>query len=146
MEFNRRNAMIMYGAGVGLLGPLALVLDAASKDVQVAVAFSAIGLLLVSYMRLGVLSVRSVKAARASGDKQVDERTRRRMVLHFPVMVFAPFVVLAAHPWGDITVAIAAMLTFVPHMLYMHVMLIVGFAMKRRERKAPPADGGTSPA
>ena len=143
---NRRNALIMFALGLVALVPLALVLDAADRSVQLAVAIAAIALVFASYVRLGVLGAQAAKAARASGEKTVSERTRRRLAWHMPVVIFAPLVVVAAHPWGEVSFAVAGALLIVPHMLYMHTLLVVGAVMKRRERKAPPADGGATPA
>jgi hypothetical protein len=111
---------------------LAAVLDAAGKDAAVAVAVAAIAVLIASYVWLGVVVVR------AFGDADAMNRVRRRGRTHIAIMFGTPLVLVAAHPWGMATVALAGVM-FLCQSLFTHAMIVAGLIMQRRARRTPPA-------
>jgi uncharacterized membrane protein len=52
-------------------------------------------------------------------------------------MFGAPLVVMAAHPWGPATVAVAAGAWVVCHVVFLHWTIVAGLILRRRARRSP---------
>lgn len=137
MQFSWRHVEIFVGLAVGVTAVLAVVLEAAGEDVQLAVAVAAIAVLVASYASIGLLAVRLFRGRSAEDEEAGRRALRRRTRVHFPILLATPLVILAAHPWGMASVAVAFGILGVGQALFLHVMLVVGFILKRRARTTP---------
>jgi hypothetical protein len=128
-ERRPRHVLLVLGLlVVGLIGLTAL-LDRAGNEAATVVAIAAIVAVCVSYVRMGVI------ALRARGATEPSEGMLRAAKIHMVIAFGAPFVVLAAHPWGTASFVVAgALLLFQP--LFLHAMVVAGLILQRRARKA----------
>jgi putative flippase GtrA len=110
---------------------VAVLTEAAGQDVAVAVAIAAIAALVASYVRIGLLTLRSL------GQPDATERMERRGRAHLLIMLGAPLVVLAARPWGMATIAVAGAM-FLCQPLFLHAMVVAGLLRQRRAHRSPP--------
>jgi hypothetical protein len=120
-------------AGLTIVGMvLAVAIEAAGRGVAVAVAVAAISVLVASYVWIGLLTVRAI------GDEEAIERARHGSRTHIPIMFGAPLVVLAAHPWGLASFAVAIGALVVCQLLFLHAMIVAGLIRQRRTRRPAP--------
>ena len=127
MEVRKRTIGLLAVAVLVAWPALYVLFEAADRTVGLAVAIAAIAVLVGSYVSVATLVVR------AAGDEQASERIRSlRFRAHIPIMLIAPMVIMAAHPWGMATVAVAAGLLALCHWFFLHAMFIVAFVLHRR--------------
>jgi hypothetical protein len=113
-------------AGLAVVGVAVLwvAIDAAGRDVAVAVAAAAIAVLVASYVRRGLVAVRSF------GDEDACESLRRMALAHVRIMLATPLVLIAAHPWGPATVVAAFGVVGVCHFLFFYTMIVAGLILQ----------------
>jgi hypothetical protein len=132
MDVHRRQIVLLIALAIVVVPVLAALIEAAGKDVAVAVTVAALVVLIGSYVRIGLLTARSFE------DEDAKERLPRQAETHFLIMLGAPMVIVAAHPWGLATVAVAgAVLLF--QLVFVHTMIVAGLIRQGRVRKTPPA-------
>jgi hypothetical protein len=133
MDLRLRHIALFGGlSAVGMI-LIAMVVDTAGHGVALAVAVTAIAILVGSYVRVGLLVMRAYR----------DEDTRklalhRRTRVHLPIMFGAPLVVMAAHPWGVASFAVAMGGLMLCQVVFLHWMIVAGLILRRRARTTPP--------
>ena len=123
---------LMCAAVVGMIA-LAMVLEAAGGGAALAVAIGAIVVLVGSYARVLVVAIR------ATGDE--DARKHRLQTLtrtHLPIVAGTPLVIMAAHPWGTASLAVAFGTLAAGQVLFLHALLVAGLILRRRSRGTSP--------
>ena len=138
MDSRSRLLAVVMGVPIAAAAVVAVVVQTAGKEVALGVAITAIVLLVSSYLWTWLLTFRiGSYRARSLGDddervRRLGERVRRRAPVHMAIMCGAPLVILAAHPWGRATIAVAFGVLVVCHFLFLHALIITGFVLKRR--------------
>jgi hypothetical protein len=142
MDSRSRLLAVVMGVPLAVAAVVAVVVQAAGKEVALGVAITAIVLLVSSYLWTCRLTFRIASyRARSLGhdDERVrrqGERVRRRTPVHMAIMCGAPLVILAAHPWGRATIAVAFGVPVVCHFLFLYALIITGLVMKRRAQSS----------
>jgi hypothetical protein len=129
IDVRPRHIALLAGLAIVVLPALAVLIEAAGKGVAVAVA--AIATLVASYVRIGRLTVHSF------GDEDARERVQRAGRAHILIMLGTPLVLIAAHPWGMATFAVAGAV-LICQVLFVHAMIVAGLILQRRARMTPP--------
>ncbi|HEX8744576.1 MAG TPA: hypothetical protein VF712_15730 [Thermoleophilaceae bacterium] len=110
-------------------GLLALLLEEAGDDAALAAAVAAIAVLVGSWVRVWVLAVRS------GTDEDARSRLRDRIRPHVPIIIAAPLVIVAAHPWGTVSYAVALGIGILCQFLFLHSLLVANFVWRWRARR-----------
>jgi hypothetical protein len=124
-----RTVLLSYAAIAVSAALLAVALEPASQGARLAVALAAIAALVLSYVSIGAAALRAYRDE-AAGPSQ------RRSLAHLLIVAGTPLVVFAAHPWGIASVAVGFGVLAVCQVVFLHVTLVVAFALKRRARQA----------
>jgi hypothetical protein len=133
MDVRPRHIALFAGLSIVAAIVLWVVLEAAGRPVALAVAIGAIVALVAGYVWCGVLLVRSFD------DKNAHMRARlRRSRALFPMMFGTPLVVIAAHPWGKVSVLIGTGAVVLCQFLFAWTITIAFLVLRRRPRTAPP--------
>jgi predicted MFS family arabinose efflux permease len=126
MDARLRSAALIVGSIVAAAVAVALLVEATGKGVALATAVAAIVACIAVTLRVVLLLVR------AAGDPNASERLRRfRFGPHVGILVGAPIIVAAAHPWGVASAAVGGTL-----LLVCHLILVVGSVTLHRRARA----------
>ena len=128
MEGADGNAAIRLGLAAGSLPALILLLIAGGRGAALLVAVVAISALVLSYLRLGVL------ISRASRDARAAARLRRERRGHVAVLLCAPLIVFASHPWGLDTIGVMVAVGLLCQAAFVQGAVTVVLVRGRRER------------
>jgi putative flippase GtrA len=121
VDVRRRHLALAVGLAIVLVPGLALLMEEAGHGVAVSVAVAAIATLVGSYVLNARVRVRSLE------DEDTKARLQHRVRTHVLIMFGAPLLVLAAHPWGKATFAVAGGM-LVLQAVFTHAMIAVGLA------------------
>jgi hypothetical protein len=130
MDVRPRQIALLAGLAIVVALAIAALTEAAGKAAAVAIAVAAVAVLVASYVWIGLLTVRS------RGDEGARERVRRWGRAHILIMLGAPLVVIAAHPWGMATIVVAGAVLLC-QLVFVHTVIAVGLILRRRARKPP---------
>ena len=129
MHSEGRMSQIRLGVMAGALPALVLLLAAGGQSVALVVAIAAIAVLVLSYMRVGVLIARAPR----------DERARRQLARerrhHARVMLYAPLIVFASHPWGWDTIGVILAVGLLCQVVFTQAAANVVLMRGRRARR-----------
>jgi hypothetical protein len=133
MRIRRRHVALYLGLAITVVPLLALLLEEAGHGVALAVAIAALAAVPVSYALIGLAIIRSY------GHEDANKREmQRRARAHIPIMFGMPLVVIAAHPWGLASGAVALMAMFLCQGLFLHTIIVTGLILRRRDRATTP--------
>jgi hypothetical protein len=133
MEVSRRKMTLAVLGPVAVAVPLAAALATLGKAVALAIAVVAIVALVASEVCAGLLTLSPLE----------DEDAARRALwffphVHAPVVLGAPFVVFAAHPWGLASAAVGPGALVACQAFIVVPMTVVGSIRRQRARRTPP--------
>ena len=131
MELSPRRFALLLVVAVGLVAVLYQLIGAAGHGVALAVAVTALAVLVAVYVGAGLLMLRALR------DQRARELLQRRGQMPVLVMLATPLILIAAHPWGAATmvVGLGVMLAC---QFFLHAMVVVVAIRGRRTGTTRP--------
>jgi hypothetical protein len=138
MDVSPRHLAGVVGLAVVGMGVLSAAIAAAGRGVAIAVAVTAIAVLVASYVWMGLVAVQAGRQrARSLGDEDTSDRARH-LRAHLSIVFGMPLVVIAAHPWGMATIAVAFGVMVACQVVFLHALIVAGLILRRRAGTPPP--------
>jgi hypothetical protein len=126
---------LILGAAVAGTVPLSVALRAAGDDVSLGVAIAA---LLVMVLTVAHFLAKYAEALRRGGaltaDSDAQPDLRRTALLHMAVLWSMPLVVMAAWPWGPVSMVVAWVAAWFCQLALSHGLIVLGILARRRAR------------